>query len=124
MPYNLRRQPSMVRRSRNRTDRVAYGSERLMTSPICNIASVISDRRAEPSEGEVDRRSVVLGAFGPDTTTVARDDAVHGCEAHARPLELRSRMQALERLEQLVHVSHIEAHPVIADIVGRSRSLV
>ena len=46
---------------------------------------------------------------------MAADDALNGCEADAGALELGRAVQALERSEELVRVSLIEADAVVAD---------
>ena len=47
--------------------------------------------------------------------TVAPHDTFDGRQANAQPLEFASQVQALEGLEQLTGIGHIEARPVIAD---------
>src|SRR5467141_2207467 len=71
-----------------------------------------------PSQGEVERRSLIDHALGPDPAAVPVDDASDGGEADAGALEVGSGMQSLEHAEQLVRVLHVEAGAVIPDHEG------
>src|SRR5437899_8756035 len=71
-----------------------------------------------PSQGEVERRSLIDGAFRPDPAAVPVDDPPDGCEADTGALEFGSGMQALEHAEQLVRVLHVEAGAVVPDHEG------
>ena len=54
------------------------------------------------------------GALGPDPAAVAADDALHDRQPDAGALEVAGGVQALERLEQLVGVAHVEPGAVVA----------
>src|SRR5713226_10052427 len=71
-----------------------------------------------PLQSEVERRSLIDGALGPDPAAVPGDDAHDGGEPDARALELGRGVQALEHAEQLVRVLHVEAGAVVPDHEG------
>src|SRR2546423_10063111 len=71
--------------------------------------------RHRASQSEVERRSPIDHALGPDAATVPGDDAPYRRESHAGALEFGRGMQALEHAEQLVRVLHVEAGPVVPD---------
>src|SRR5258708_8338186 len=54
-------------------------------------------------------------AFGPNFSTVTPDDALHGSQTDTGPFELGRVVEPLERPEQLVRVSWVEARPVVAN---------
>src|SRR5205814_2803538 len=66
-------------------------------------------------EGEGDRGPSTDRSLGPDSPSVPLDDALHGGETDASPLELSACVQPLEYAEELVGVGHIEARTVVAD---------
>jgi hypothetical protein len=55
-----------------------------------------------PAEREEKRRAAPDLGFGPDVTTVALDDAAHGCQTHAVAGEVAVAVQALEQSKQTV----------------------
>src|SRR5207248_11524477 len=75
-------------------------------------------RSSGPSQSEVERRSLIDGAFRPDAAAVPGDDASDGGETDAGALEVGSGMQSLEHAEQLIRVLHVEAGAVVPDHEG------
>src|SRR5712692_912644 len=71
-----------------------------------------------PSQSEVERRSLIDGAFGPDPAAVPVDDAPDGGQTDAGALEVSSGMQSLEYPEQLIRILHVEAGAVVPDHEG------
>src|SRR5712692_4614059 len=65
---------------------------------------------------EIERRSLVDRALGPDAPIVPGDDALDGREADAGSFEVRVGVKALEGSEELVRVCHVEASAVVPDI--------
>src|ERR1043166_7755272 len=63
---------------------------------------------------EIERRSFIEPALGPDPAAVALDHAPHRGEPDADTLEFVPSVQALEYVEQLSPVTHVEAHAVVA----------
>src|SRR5262249_48723785 len=53
--------------------------------------------------------------LSPDSTPMARHDALHRGETYSGALEYLGTMQALKHAEQLVHVAHVEADAVVLD---------
>ena len=47
------------------------------------------------------------------------DDALHDGQTHTRAREFGRRMKPLKNSEQLAHIRHIEAHPVVPDVNRR-----
>src|SRR5436305_8528922 len=66
-------------------------------------------------EREVEGRSPINRAFSPDAASVPIDDALNSRQPDACALEFIGSVEALERAEQLVGKSHVEASAVIAD---------
>jgi hypothetical protein len=56
----------------------------------------------------------------PDFAAVLMDDALDDRQSHAGPRKLGLRMQALERREQPMRLSHSEADAVVPDEVHRA----
>src|SRR5580704_14657740 len=77
---------------------------------------VRSSRRLFRAEGEVEGGTAVDGALGPGAPAVAFDDPPDADQAGTGAGKFDGGVQPLERLEQLVHIGGIEAHPVIAHI--------
>src|ERR687890_1742427 len=69
-------------------------------------------------EREVEGGPLAHLALGPDPAAVPVDDAGHGGQPYARPLELVLPVQPLEGPEQLVSVRLVEAGPVVPHEVG------
>src|SRR3989449_10318291 len=80
--------------------------------------SVVGCLPGHASPGEVERRPAVHRSLRPDTAAMPVHDALHRGEPHARALELRGRVEALERAEQLVGVRHVEPRAVVPDEAG------
>ena len=68
------------------------------------------------------------GAFSsitdcPYPPAVTANDPLYQGQTHARALILRPGMQSVEDIEQPIGVLHVEAHSIIADIVGAALRL-
>src|SRR5688500_9566739 len=72
---------------------------------------------ASLGEGEVERRPLAHGAFGPDAAAVAAQDALNRGEPHAGALELLLGVETLESVEELIGVGGVEAGAVVAHMV-------
>src|SRR5579862_9454240 len=70
------------------------------------------------SERKVEAGPAVHGRFGPDLPAVAMDDALNCREPDSGPGELRFRMQAAERAEQVGCVAWVKAGAVVAQEEG------
>src|SRR5688572_1402178 len=66
-------------------------------------------------EREKERRTLVRSGGKPDAPAVSGHDTVDDGEADTRALELARAVQALEDLEQLARVLHVEADTVVAN---------
>ena len=64
-------------------------------------------------------RPFIHGPLGPNTSAMSGNDALHGREADAGPLEIFGAVQALERAKELLRVAHVEAHAVVSHEEGR-----
>src|SRR2546430_12390378 len=58
------------------------------------------------------------GAWGPAGSAVPFDDPLDASQAYAGAGEFASRVQPLERLEQLVRIGRLEAGPVVAHVAA------
>ena len=61
-----------------------------------------------------ERRALPGCALCPDPTAMALDDPMNGCQTEPVSLEFGLRVQAAKRDEQLLCVTRIEAHAVVA----------
>src|SRR4051794_3192563 len=68
---------------------------------------------------KVKRRALVDLAFCPDEPAMSVDDALHGGQPDAGPLELVRPMQPLKWREEFFRLPRIEACAVIADEENR-----
>jgi hypothetical protein len=75
-------------------------------------------------EREIEGRPAVDRRFGPYFAPVAMDDALDRRKSDASAGELRFRVQALERTEELGGVAGIEAGAVVANEVDRAAGAV
>src|SRR6185436_4366990 len=80
----------------------------------------VRDRRRR--QREVEDRTFVRLAFSPDAPALAIDDACDRREPDTRAVEVRRAVQPLERLEQLLLVSHVETGAVVANVPRRERA--
>src|ERR1043166_7441722 len=55
--------------------------------------------------------------LGPDSSSVAMNDPLHGGQAHARAFELVRGVKPLKCAEQLIRVGHVETRAIVADKV-------
>lgn len=65
------------------------------------------------SESEIKSCALVQFGFGPDAAAMFLDNALDGCQAHARAFEVFRAVQALKHAEELVGILHAEAHAVV-----------
>ncbi len=68
-------------------------------------------------KGEVEGGAAFNFAFRPDAAALAGQDALDGCEADAGSGEVAFAVQALEGVEELLHIILIEAGAIVADRV-------
>src|SRR5437867_386822 len=71
------------------------------------------------AQREVKRRTRIEPPLRPHATMVAMHDALHGCQADPRSLELALGVEALEGAEQPGRVGHVEAGPVVFHEINR-----
>src|ERR1017187_4972855 len=64
---------------------------------------------------KVKSRAAIHRCFGPDTTAMALNDALHDRQADAGAGEILGAMQPLKHVEQLAGILHVEADPVVGD---------
>jgi len=72
---------------------------------------------------EIEGRSLVNLAFGPDPAAVAVDDALDNGESHPGSLEVLMAVEALEDAEHLVVVLHVEPGAVVPHRIDALRIL-
>jgi hypothetical protein len=66
-------------------------------------------------QGEAKLRALLYFSGCPNSSTVARDDPLHGCEPHAGSGEFCLRVEALKWMEQPVGIGTVEAGAVVPD---------
>src|SRR5262245_58041477 len=67
------------------------------------------------AQGEGKGRALLDSAFGPDRTSMAVNDTLHGGQADACAREIPLTVQALKSPEQFRAVGHVEAGAVVAN---------
>src|SRR5687767_14149247 len=66
-----------------------------------------------PSQGEIEGRTLSNFTFCPYTTAVPADDALHGSQPDACTRKIAHAMQSLKRSKELIRVGHVKACPII-----------
>src|SRR6266576_2793286 len=83
--------------------------------PTTTLLTSFRPVRLRVAEGEVKSGALVRLGFAPDTPAVLVDDALHGGQPDARPVELILGVQALKHAEQPVGALHVKADAVVAN---------